>query len=259
MEDYFGPRYVDKRDIPGWVRETWALFRRRALAFLGLAAAFYFLAHAARTLGAFALPFSLLLCQIALFAGIVIAEAADTSRKGLLKPTYAMIRNVLWMQLLLALVYVVLFIIMVLIGAAVESKIGHLGATHAHLFPWIKWLWPGLIASMCLYSGVTILTLWLLAPLLALHELGLRASMALARRGEKMNVEAFFYASYLPYFCYGLLLIFLDDVAFIIGAVLLPLFAPYQYVVYRHIFLGRKQNKPLAKTATAAALSAHSA
>lgn len=258
MENYFGPRYVSIRDIPGWLREAWLLFLRRPLTFVALALAFYFLSYAARTLGPFFLLFALLLCQIALYVGIVIAEAADLSKPVLHKPTYAMIRNVLWMQLILACVFTVLFILSLLVGMAIASKLPPVAdPLHSELFMLLKWMWPGKIAFLSLYFGLIILALWFLSPLLALHEMGLRASWKLAKRAERMNEEVLLIASHLPFIVFSLTMSFFPGVSLIIAFALFALFAPYQYVVYRHVFMGRKQNKPALARAAHALVHAH--
>lgn len=257
MDNYFGPRRVSIRDVPGWLREAWLLFLRRPAAFVALSLVFFFLSNASRTLGAFFLLFALLLCQIFLFVGIVIAEAADLCRPVPHKPTYAMIRNVLWMQLILALVFTVLFILSLLVGMALASKLPPPGDLHSDLFAYVKWLWPGKIAFLSLYFGLIILSLWFLSPLLALHEMGLRASWAMAKRAERMNEEVLLAASHLPFILFSVSMSYLPGLSLVLAFLLFTLFAPYQYVVYRHVFLGRKQNRPALARANPALVPAH--
>jgi hypothetical protein len=257
MENYFGPRHVSIRDVPGWLREAWLLFLRRPATFVLLALAYYFLCHAARTLGPFFLLFALLLCQVFLYIGIVVAEAADLSRPVPHKPTYAMIRNVLWMQLILAFVFMALFLLSLLIGMAVASKLPPVADTlESELFMSLKWMWPGKIAFLSLYFGLIILALWFLSPLLALHEMGLRASWVMARRAERMNEQVLLVASHLPFIVFSLAMSFLPGFSLLVAFALFTLFAPYQYVVYRHVFLGRKQNRPALARATPALVPA---
>jgi hypothetical protein len=258
VDNYFGPRRVSIRDVPGWLREAWLLFLRRPVSFVVLALVFYFLSYASRSLGIFFLPLALLLCQIFLYIGIVIAEAADHSRRVPHKPTYAMIRNVLWIQIGLAFVFMVLFFLSVLIGMAIASKLPPVAdVTESELFMFLKWLWPGKIAFLSLYFGLIILSLWFLSPLLALHEIGLRDSMALAKRAERMNEEVLLAASHLPFILFSLSMSFLPGLSLVMAFLMFTLFAPYQYVVYRHVFLGRKQNKPAIARATHALVPAH--
>lgn len=257
MEHYFGPRYVSIRDVPGWLREAWLLFLRRPATFVALALAYYFLCHAAHSLGLFFLLFALLLCQMFLCVGIVVAEAADLSRPVLHKPTYAMIRNVLWMQLILACVFAVLFILSLIVGMAIASKLPPVAdSLQSELFLALKWMWPGKIAFLSLYFGLIILALWFLSPLLALHEMGLRASWVMARRAERMNEEVLLAASHLPFIVFSLLMSFYPGISLIVAFALFTLFAPYQYVAYRHVFLGRKQNRPVLARAMSALVPA---
>lgn len=244
MSDYFGPRRVSIRDVPGWLREAWLLFLRRPVSFVVLALVFYFLSYASRSFGPFFLLFSLLLCQIFLYVGIVIAEAADASRRVPHKPTYAMIRNVLWIQLLLAVVFTVLFFMSVLVGMAIASALPPVAnVTESELFQVLHWMWPGKIAFLSLYFGLIILSLWFISPLLALHEMGLRDAFKMAKAAERMNEEVMLVGSHLPFIVFSLAMSFLPGVSLIVVFALFTLFAPYQYVVYRHVFLGRKQNQ----------------
>lgn len=260
LENHFGPRRVSIRDVPGWLREAWLLFLRRPVAFVALALGYYFLSYASRTLGAFFLLFALLLCQIFLYVGIVVAEAADGSKPVLHRPTYAMIRNVLWIQLILACAFTLLFFLSLLVGMAIASKLPppmHEGPPSA-LFTYLKWMWPGKIAFLSLYFGMIILSLWFLSPLLALHEMGLRAALALARRAERMNEQVLLVASHMPFMLFSLAMSFLPGLSLVVAFALFTLFAPYQYVVYRHIFLGRKDNAPVPARAAHAVAHTHS-
>jgi hypothetical protein len=258
MEHYFGPRYVSIRDIPGWLREAWQLFLRRPVAFFALTLGYHFLSYAGRTLGAFSLLFALLLCQVFLYVGIVVAEGADLCKPVLHRPTYAMIRNVLWMQLILACIFMALFILSLLVGMVIASKLPPVADNvHSELFLALKWMWPGKIAFLSLYFGLIILGLWFLSPLLALHEMGLRASWKLARRAERMNEQVIFFASHLPFIAFSLSMSFFPGASLILAFALFVLFAPYQYVVYRHVFLGRKQNRAVPARAERALVPAH--
>ncbi|HKB59920.1 MAG TPA: hypothetical protein VKC56_07750 [Gallionellaceae bacterium] len=245
MDNYFGPRRVSIRDVPGWLREAWLLFLRKPVSFVVLALVFYFLSYASRSLGPFFLLFALLLAQIFLYIGIVIAEAADESRRVPHKPTYAMIRNVLWIQIILAFVFMVLFFMSVLVGMAIAAKLPPVAnVTESELFHVLHWMWPGKIAFLSLYFGLIILSLWFLSPLLALHEMGLRDALKLAKRAERMNEEVMLVGSHLPFIVFSLSMSFLPGFSLLLVFALFILFAPYQYVVYRHVFLGRKQNQP---------------
>ena len=253
MSDFFEPTTASVSDIPVWFRESWELFTRKPVSFIALALIFFLLAYAARTLGAFGLLFALLLSQIALFVGIVIAEAADSSRKMPLKPTYAMIRNVLWSQLILAVIYIAIFIASAVVVSLISSRFHAAEQTHSFLFPFIKWLWSGQVAFVILYVGLTVLSFWFLSPLLALQEFGLGAAVKLARKAENMNEWVVFVASYPPMLAFGVLMI-LSDLTMVAALPLFPLFAAYQYVAYRQVFLKRRKNKPAMNPAVLASL-----
>lgn len=253
MPDFFEPTTASVSDIPVWLRESWELFTRKPVSFIALALIFFLLAYAARTLGAWGLLFALLLSQIALFVGIVIAEAADFSRKMPLKPTYAMIRNVLWSQLFLAVIYIAIFLASAVVVSLVSSKFHPVGQTHSPLFPFVKWLWSGQVAFVILYVGLTVLSFWFLSPLLALQEIELGAAVKLARRAENMNEWVVFVASYLPMLPFAVLMM-LTDLTMVAALPLFPLFAAYQYVSYRHVFLKRRKNNPAVIPAVQATL-----
>lgn len=257
MSEIFEPRRVQVRDIPGWMRESWELFARKPVSFLALALTFYGLAYAARTLGPFALLFVVLLCQIVLLVAIANAESADLSKKLRLKPTFAMLRNVVWMLAFLALVYVLVFFVCMALGAIVSRVIPGpaMDRTHTQLFSLVKWLWPGHLAFMGLYLGLLWLSFWFISPLLALHEMGFRASASLAKEAERRNEWVIFVAATPPWCVLAVLMIFLADVSMVAWFLFFPLFASYQYVIYRHVFLGRRRNKPVPSLVTNARLA----
>jgi hypothetical protein len=257
MSEIFEPRHVQVSDIPGWMRESWELFTRKPVSFLALTLTFYGLSYAARTLGSFSLLFAVLLCQIVLLVAIANAESADLSKKILLKPTFAMVRNVVWMLAFLALIYVLVFFANVIFGAMISGLVQGAGVdrTHTQLFSWAKWLWTGHVSFMGLYLGLVWLSLWFISPLMAMHEMDLRTAVSLAKEAERRNEWVIFVASYPPCCALGVLMIFLADVSMVAWFLFFPLFASYQYVIYRHVFLGRRRNKPVASLVSNARLA----
>ncbi|HHH36085.1 MAG TPA: hypothetical protein ENK48_04570 [Gammaproteobacteria bacterium] len=254
MSKMLEPRRVSIRDIPCWLRESWALFTRRTACFMGISVAYYLLAMSARSLPGLGLLLGILLCQVGAVLMIRLAMAADHSDALAFKPTWGMIRNVLWCLLLLTVVYLVLYVSVLLLTLTFLSPEVLPGNDYAGtaLFAAFRWVLPGELAFLILYTGIVVTSLWFLTPLLALHELTLRDAMRLARRAEGRNEGVILAASYLPFLPFVLLFMY-SDLSLPLSLLYVPLFAIYQYVSYRHVFLGRRDNKPARARVRAAA------
>jgi hypothetical protein len=114
----------------------------------------------------------------------------------------------------------------------------------------LRWIGPGEVAFMILFMGVIVTSGWFVAPLLALHELGTGDARALAKRAFNRNDIVILVASNLPFFAI-LALAALSELSLLLSLGIVPLFSIYQYVTYRHVFLGRKQNQPVTARANA--------
>jgi len=191
-----------------------------------------------------ALLLSVLLCYMLLLVVIAGAEAADHHRRLGLARIYAMLRRVIVSLSLLALLYLSIFIISAVITALLLPSLPA-GAQQAdEPLRVLRWIEPGELSFMILFMGTIVTSMWFLAPLLALHEIGLRDARALARRAFDKNDIVVLVASNVPFF--GILgCALVTEISVALSPLLVPLIAIYQYVAYRHVFLGRRENAPL--------------
>jgi len=237
------PQRVSVRDIPHWARESWQLLWRRPLGFLAASLVYHGLALTSQSIPWIALLLSVLLCYMLLLVVIAGAEAADHHRALGAAQIYALLRRVVVSLSLLTVLYLCIFIVAAVLTALLFS--GVTGGEQSSREPAAVLLWiePGELSFMILYMGIIVTSSWFLAPLLALHELGLRDARALARRAFDKNDIVVLVASNVPFFTIlGCALV--SDVSVALSPLLVPLIAIYQYVAYRHVFLGRRQNAP---------------
>ncbi len=249
MPDSLEPRRVSLSDIPHWARESWQLLWRRPLGFVGASLVYHGLALSSQSIPWIALLLSVLLCYMLLLVAILGAEAADLHRRLGPVRIYAVLRRAVVCLALLAALYVSIFIIAAVITALLLPGLpaGEQPAREALAI--LRWVEPGELSFMILFMGTIVTSMWFLAPLLALHDLGLRDARALARRAFVKNDIVVLVASNVPFFTIlGCALI--TEVSMLLSPLLVPLIAIFQYVAYRHVFLGRRENAPLpAKTA----------
>jgi len=219
------------------------LLWRRPLGFLAASLVYHGLALTSQSIPWIALLLSVLLCYMLLLVVIAGAEAADHSRPLGAARIYAMLRRVVVSLSLLTTLFLCIFIVAAVITAMLFPGVPAGDQPAREPLAVLSWIEPGELSFMILYMGIIVTSTWFLAPLLALHELGLRDARALARRAFFKNDIVVLVASNVPFFTIlGCALITNASVA--LSPFLVPLIAIYQYVAYRHVFLGRRQNAP---------------
>lgn len=247
------PQRVSVRDIPDWARASWQLLWRRPVTFLAASAVYHGLALSSQSIPWIALLLSVLLCYMMLLALIAAAESADLHKPLGAARIYALLRRAIVCLALLTALYLCIFVLAAVIAAVLIPEMPAAESTSQAARATLWWIEPGELSFMILYMGTIVTSMWFLAPLLALHELELRDARALAKRAFIKNDIVILVASNVPFFAI-LVLAALTEISLLLSLLLVPLFAIYQYVAYRHVFLGRKQNAPVpARAATAGA------
>ena len=249
MSDCLEPQRVSLRDIPHWARESWQLLWRRPLGFLVASLVYHGLALSSHSIPWIALLLSILLCYMLLLAVIVGAEAADNHRALGVVRVYAMLRRVVVSLSLLSAFYLCIFIVAAVLTALLLPGASGGEQAASEQLAVLRWIEPGELSFMILFMGTIVTSTWFLAPLLALHELGLRDARALAKRAFDKNDIVVLVATNVPFF--GILgCALLTEVSVALSPLLVPLIAIFQYVSYRHVFLGRRENAPLPAKST---------
>lgn len=242
MSDCFEPGRVSIRDIPDWAAESWRLLWRRPAVFFAVSIAYHLLALAAGSIPYLSMLVAILVCHIFLLILIALAESADLGKAVEFLPVYAMVRRAILCLLLLTTLYVCIFVAAAVIAALVLADVSSAGDSSRQLLAFLQWIGPGEVAFMILFMGTIVTSTWFLAPLLALHELGTADSRALAKRAFDKNDIVVLVASNVPFFTI-LVVAALSEISLLLSLAIVPLFAIYQYVSYRHVFLGRRQNE----------------
>jgi hypothetical protein len=191
------------------------------------------------------MPVAILVCHISLLIMIGLAEAADLGKTIALLQIYSRVRKAILCLLAFSALYICIFLVAALLAALLLGEVAGGGGASRQPIAVLRWIGPGEVSFMILYMGTIVTSSWFLSPLLALHELGTGDSRALARRAFDKNDVVILVASNLPFFT---ILVLASISAFnqLLSLLLVPLFSIYQYVSYRHVFLGRKQNQPVA-------------
>lgn len=254
MSESFEPRKVQVSDIRIWLKESLDLFRRKIFLFVGFALAFFTITYFTQQLPWIALPFGLLVCQIFVSLMISTAHAADESRAIKVSDYIDNLKNLLVYLIVLSILFLMIFfaslILSIIIMNTLDFNIPHNDYSETKIFMLFNWLMPGLLHFMILYVCIIVTTLWFLNPMVVLNnEFRLGNAIRLAKRGQRLNDWVVFLASYPPFIL--LYLLFLTtEWSILISFVLYPLFAIFQYVSYRHVFLGKRENsKQLATSA----------
>ena len=104
-------------------------------------------------------------------------------------------------------------------------------------------MWPGEMSFIILFMGSLATSMWFLPPLLSLHDLNIRDARALAKRADEKNALVILLGGNMPFLLF-IALMMITEISLILSLLVVPFVAIYQYVSYRHIFLGRKQNAP---------------
>ncbi len=243
MSDVLEPRRVEIRDIPDWLRESFGLFKRKPVLFSSLSIIYFLLGFSTMSIGALGFLLTILLCQIAICILVMIAQAADHSKRVNISAGYKIIRNVIGYLLLLTLLYAMIYIAIFLVTQFIEFDVPSTPHTSETVLSLISVLIYGDFAFKIIYLGVTITTFWFLTPIISLTELKLGEAISLARRGECKNALVVYVASYGPLFVIVAASL-VSELSLFLSIILLPLFGAYQYVSYRHVYLGRKNNNP---------------
>jgi hypothetical protein len=243
MSDCLEPERVSIRDIPDWARESWGLLWRRPAIFVAASLAYHLLALAAASMPWLSMLIAVLVCHIFLLVTIGFAEAADLGKSVGISRVYASVRRAILCLLLLTAAYLCIFIVAAVLAALLIGDVAGEGEAARQSLSALRWIGPGEVSFMIVYMGTIVTSSWFLAPLLALHELGTRDARALAKRAFDKNDIVILVASNVPFFVI-LVLASTVEASQVLSLGLLPLFAIYQYVGYRHVFLGRKQNRP---------------
>jgi len=243
MKDSLEPGKVELADIRIWLRESMALLRRKYWLYLPFSLGFFLLAFKLQMFSYLMFFTGLILCQAVLAVTLEIASASDNSQPISLQRCYQALLNSVVTVLLLSVFYVLLWFVAAKVASflIVDDFLGLESGPPAISF--LQWLYPGTISLFVVYIGVMITTLWFLLPLTVFHKLSLIDAMKLAKRGEQLNFTVILVASYLPFSAFFLLFMF-SELALVIAIVCLPLFGIYQYVSYRHVYLGRRENAP---------------
>jgi len=219
------------------------LFRRRPLAFMAVSLVFFYACYKMRISGLVTFFVALLMCQISVIVCIVIARAADESRKLTVNIWYQSLLNSILVTVLLSAFYVLLW----LIAAKVASMLMLDEIVSETSVPppisFLQWLYPGTISLFVVYIGVMVTTLWFLLPLSVFFKLGFVDAVLFAKQGERKNFPVIAAASYLPFMVFFVLFVF-SELALVVAVVALPLFAIYMYVSFRHVYMGRKESQP---------------
>jgi hypothetical protein len=202
------------------------------------------LALAAGSLAYLSIPVAILVCHIFLLITIAVAEAADLGRSVGLRSTYARLRGSILCLLSFTVLYACIFVVAAIVAALLLADVPGAGGASRQPLAALRWIGPGEVSFMILYMGTIVTSTWFLAPLLALHDLGTADSRALARRAFDKNDIVILVASNLPFFAI-LVVASISEFSQLLSLGLVPLFAIYQYVSYRHVFLGRRQNRPV--------------
>ncbi len=254
MSEAFEPKQVSVKDIPVWLQESWGLFWRRPMLFLMTSIAFHLLVYYSKSIGILALLLAVLITQVFLMMLIRFAEATDNAKKISFWPTYNLIRSVFYSIVLLSVLAVCLYIALIIVSSYIPLDVPSVDYTETEVFNMLKWAWPGQISFLILYIAILFSTLWFLFALLTLNdELGVLQAAKLSRRAQSINEWVIFVASYCPYAVIVILLL-VTEMSLLLNIVFVPLFAIYQYVSYRHVFLGKRENSPaVARASTTAA------
>ena len=241
MSCLFEPRKVHKSDIKDWWIETLDLFRRQPGGFLLLSVCYYFTAFNVVQLSWIALIIGLLVCQIIISATIILARNVDETRKLSIKDYLQNIKNILVYLLVMTLVYSIFFAAVIVVSLHMTIQVPANDYSGTEVFGLLSWMLPGLLFFEVLYIYMMITSLWFFNPLLVLNGLSIRDCVQLSRKAYRKNEWIVFTVSFVPFMLFYLLLLTTEFIlVFIFFAY--PIFCIFQYVSYRHVFLGRKEN-----------------
>ncbi len=251
MNSPLEPNRVEVPDVLFWMRETVSLFRRKALLFISLSLAFFYICLKMQMNGYLSFAAGLMLCQAVLVLSIEFARCADESRPLSLQRCYNSMQGSVLVIVLMGGFYILMWLVAARIASLlmVEELMAESNAPPAISF--LQWLYPGTVGFFVVYIGIMITTMWFLLPLTVFHRLGFIDSLKLAKHGYRKNFETVVVASYTPFFIFFTIFYF-SELALLIAIFALPLFGIYLYVSYRHVYLGKRENSPARIESTVA-------
>jgi hypothetical protein len=244
MSNQLQPTRVELSDVWVWVMQAVGLYKRRPLLFTLMSLAFFYVCHLLAMTSYLTFFIGLLLCEVMLVIFIVLGRSVDESQPFSLNYCYAALKNAVVALLLLAVFYVLMWVI-----AARVANMFVVDSTFVESFDvapiqFLQWLYPGTVGLFVVYIGIMVSTMWFLLPLLVFVQLSFIDSARLAKQGERMNFVVVVVASYAPFFLFFILFLF-SELALVVAIVGLPWFAFYLYVSFRHVYMGRKENSPV--------------
>jgi len=249
MSDLMEPQKVHLADIRHWWRESLGLLRRRAWSFSAETLAFYVLVQQVSMLPWVSLTLGLLLCQTFVLVLILTAQAADQSRKLTLTDCLSNIRSLVVYLLLMSVFYTLIFITLLVIGLYMQFNVTGSDYSHNALYLILRWLEPGVVAFEIFYACITVTLMWFFNPLMMLNALTIKDCYVLARKAQRVNDTVVFVVSFLPFFLFYLLVL-TTELSVVFAVLALPVFCAMQYVSYRHVFLGLRDNQKQAVSQT---------
>ncbi len=238
------------------MKESALIFRRRPVVFIVISLAFFVLSYKIRISGYLTFFIALLLCQVAVVACVVVARGADESKTLTLNIWYQSLVNAVITVVLFSAFYVLLWVIAARIASMLMLDAVVSESSAPPPIAALQWLYDGTISLFVIYIGVMVTTMWFLLPISVFHKLGLIDSVKYAKQGERKNFPVIAAASYLPFMAFFIVFYF-SELALVIAVAALPLFAIYQYVSFRHVYMGRKESQP-EKVKAVEAVSAES-
>jgi hypothetical protein len=246
------PQVVKPGDALIWVREALALLGRKPFtsAFLTLTMIALTLLVTSESLWSVVL--GALICQLYLVAMMLTAEAAD---RGLLLRHVSLsgaLRDVAGFCAAIAFAAGLIVVVVALIFAPlIEATATGIESVVQHEQAWLLALLvtPALIAFSVFGVGIAWLHQWFVYPLLVHHKLGMRLTMRLAFRAQFINAPTFALVLVVPVLLLNALLLFWENSALPL-AITLPIAGALLYVSYRHVFLGRRENEPIRRSAS---------
>jgi hypothetical protein len=245
MSNCLEPRQVSPKDIKIWFRETIGIFYRRPIFFLFWSLCFYSTAYFTARLPWVSLLFGLLLCQIFFSINIIFAKSVDESRVVTFSECIENLKTYIFYLMLLSVLYFVIYIVSALLTIYFHFSMPSVDYSKNETYLLLKGLEPGTIRFYVLYLGIVVSSFWFLNPLIILNHLGLAEAIKLAKKADSKNEWTIFLASYVPLICFVILSL-ISEISLAVGFALYPLFSIYQYVSYRHVFFGKKENMPVA-------------
>ncbi len=243
MSHQLQPDQVEIRDVWDWAVQAVALYRRLPVLFTALSVIFFAVGHLLAMTSYLTFFVGLILCQVVLVIFIELARTVDESKNISFNRCYTALQNSVVATLLLALFYVLMWVIAAKIASMFmfESLLGE--SLEVAPISFLQWLYPGTVGLFVVYIGLMVTTMWFLLPVTVFNRLSFVESVKYAKQGERINFFVVVVASYVPFFAFFTLFI-VSELALLVAIAGMPWFGIYLYVAYRHVYMGRKENAP---------------